>query len=812
VLALVGEPGVGKSRLLAEVTRQSRAEGWRVLACQTTPGGELTSYLPIVQLLRAGLHIAVGDDPTTVAAKAAAAALGLDGALQRAVPALQSVLDAPVDDPAWTRLDAALRRQRVLDAVTDLLVRASQEHPLVVIFENLHWIDPESQACLDHLVEGLAGARILLLASHRPEYTPPWGGTSHYNPVGLGPLPAEAAAELLRALLGDDPRLAPVIAVLVEHTSGNPLFLEECVRALSETGVLSTTGTGGTAAPITELEGLATVHAVLAARVNRLGSVDLRLLEMGAVIGPRIAMSVLSAMAGLDEAALAAAVARLKAAEFLHETGPFPGVELTFTRPLMHEIVYGGLPPERRREIHAQALAAMEGLSGKSLSVRPDVLGDHAFHGGLWGKAVTYLRQAGTRAASRATNGEAVARFQRALEAIAHLSESRATTEQAIDLRLDLRPSLLQLGRLAEVLAVSREAEALAQRIGDEPRLARVYTYLANYHYLKGEPDVAIGYGERCAAIGLAQGDAPLVALARAYMGYSYHAQGRYREAREVLAENLSMLEPLRRGESSMQTSVSHVGSAAWLAFTLSDLGEFEAAEEAGHTARQIADESRNPYSLAIAATYAAHVWLARGHLDRAVPALEATLATCRDNHLVVWQPVPSALLGVALARAGEAARGVQLLEEAVALTERLGVRAYLARWTGHLAEGLQVAGRIDHARDAAETALRLGIAHHERAHQAEALRLLGELTAAAGPAGATQGERRLRQALSLAGEVGSPPLTARCHLSLAGLAGQRGDLEQAREHLAAAEALCASMDLRLPLDRVRAEIDAPRP
>ncbi|HUG38281.1 MAG TPA: hypothetical protein VML54_15090, partial [Candidatus Limnocylindrales bacterium] len=725
-------------------------------------------------------------------------------------PALQSVLDAPVDDPAWMRLDAALRRQRVLDAVTDLLVRASQARPLVVIFENLHWIDPESQACLDHLVEGLARARILLLASHRPEYTAPWGGTSHYNPVRLGPLPAEAATELLRALLGGDPRLAPVIAVLVEHTGGNPLFLEECVRALSDAGVLTDTAAHG-AAPVTELEGLATVHAVLEARVNRLAPVDLRLLEMGAVIGPRIAVSVLSPMAGLDETALAAAITRLKVAEFLHETGPFPGVELTFTRPLMHEIVYGGLSPARRREIHAQALAALEGLSGKSFGARPDVLGDHAFHGGLWDKAVTYLRQAGTRAASRATNGEAVARFQRALQAIAHLPESRATTEQAIDLRLDLRPSLLQLGRLADVLAVSREAEALAQRIGDEPRLARVYTYLANYHYLKGEPETAIGYGERCAAIGAAQGDAPLVALARAYMGYSYHAQGRYREAREVLAENLAMLEPLRRGESSMQTSVSHVGSAAWLAFTLSDQGEFDAADEAGRTARQIADESRNPYSLAIAATYAAHVWLARGHLDRAVPALEATLATCRDNHLVVWQPVPSALLGVALARAGEAARGVRLLEEAVTLSERLGVRAYLARWTGHLAESLQAAGLIDRARDVAETALRLGIAHQERAHQAEALRLLGDLSAAASPAGMAQGERHLRQALSLAAELGSPPLTARCRLSLAALAGRRGDLEQAREHLAAAEALCAAMDLLLPLDRVRAEIDTPR-
>ena len=233
----------------------------------------------------------------------------------------------------------------------------------------------------------------------------------------------------------------------------------------------------------------------------------------------------------------AESLARLQAAEFLFQRGLFPDIEYTFTHALTHDVAYASLLQDRRRALHTQILEAMETLYPERRSEQVEVLAHHAYRGEKWEKAVLYLRQAGIKASGRSANQEAAAFFEQALAALAHESDGREKTEQAIDLRLDLRPPMLQLGQLSRVLALSQQAENMAKLIGDEQRLARVYTYLSNYHYLKGEPDLAIGYGERCLAIGEAAGDIALQALARGYMGYSHHAQGHYREARRVPPE-----------------------------------------------------------------------------------------------------------------------------------------------------------------------------------------------------------------------------------------------------------------------------------
>ena len=797
---MVGEAGVGKSRLLGEFSARSRGQGWHVLGSEALPGGELVSYAPVVQLLRARFELdeRAGDVATRDAVEAWIRGQG-DPSLEPALPALLSVLDVPPEDAGWTALDVSVRRQRILDAVADALVRGSLARPALVLCENLHWIDPESQACLDALVARLARAGVLLVVSHRPEYTPPWGSLPYYNPLRLDALTSDAAAELLAALLGEDPRLAPVTRVLIEHTAGNPLFLEECARALAETGVLAEASAAESAAPVTEITGLATVQAVLAARMRRLSPEDQRLLALASTIGVKIPVTVLEAVTDLAPAALHASVARLDAAEFLHETGPFPGVELSFRQTLKHEVAYTSMSTDERRAAHAHCLAALEGLGIDHPAARPDVLGDHAFRGEVWDKAVRYLRRAGARAAARAANGEAVARLEQAVAAAARLPESSQAAEIAIDLRLELRPPLLQLGRLQEVLEVSQQAEALAQRIGDEARLARVYTYLANYHYLKGDHARAVDYGDRCAAIGQARGDTALVALARAYMGYSLHAQGRCRVAERVLRENLAALDALPPGEVSMQIAVSRVGSAAWLAFALADVGDFDEAARVAAAAQDLAEPGKNPYSQAIAGTMAGLVWLGRGHLDRALPLLEGSLAACREKHLVVWQPVPSALLGVALARGGRPDRAVTLLEEGAQRTVALGVNAYLARWTAHLAEGQLAAGQLEQARATAERARELAVTHREQGHEAEARLLLGE--AAAEPEAAVE---HLREALALAESLDLRPLAARCHLALgAHVTGSRDRLG----HLIAAVELGRAMELGIWLERALAAL-----
>src|SRR5436309_8927289 len=311
----------------------------------------------------------------------------------------------PVEDPAWQALDPPQRRQRILDAVKRLLLRESQGQPLLVVFEDLHWIDGETQAVLDSLVESLGSARLLLLVSYRPEYEHRWGSKTAYSQLRLDTLPAESAAELLAALLGPDPGLAPLTQMLVKR--GNPFFLEETVRTLVETGALAgERGAYRLTRPVEALQVPATVQTMLAARIDRLPPEEKQLLQAASVIGKHVPYALLAAIAEQPQEALRRGLAHLQEAEFLYETRPFPGLEYTFKHALTHEVAYGSLLQDRRRALHAQIAETIEGLHHDRLAEQVDRLAHHALRGEVWDKAVTHLQAAGIRAIERAAYRE----------------------------------------------------------------------------------------------------------------------------------------------------------------------------------------------------------------------------------------------------------------------------------------------------------------------------------------------------------------------------------------------------------------------
>src|SRR4029450_8287997 len=496
-----------------------------------------------------------------------------------------------------------------------------------------------------------------------------------------------------------------------------------------------------------------------------------------------------------------------EAREFLYEISLFPSVESPFRHALTHEVAHPPLLQDRRRTLHGRVVQAMEQLYADRLPEHFERLAHHAVRGEVWPKAGSYLREAGNKAAGRSANREAVIFCEQAMNALTRLPEGRAATEQAIDLRLDLRSPLLQMGQLERVLTLSQEAEAMAEKLGDEQRLARVYTYLINYHYLKGEPDLAIEYGERCLRVGDAAGDPGLRALARGYLGYSCHAQGLYRRAHSILRENVEALE-LGQGDSpGGQAGVSSVTSSGWLAFTLAELGEFDAAAMSLDRAQRAGEASGHAYTQTIARTMAGLAWLRRGQLERALPALQRSLDACREKSLDVWRPIPSSLLGLTLVLLGRVDEGLRLLEDGVSLTEDLGVRAYLALWTAHLGEGLAAARQLDRARTVAQRALDLALRHKERGHQAWAPRLLGELAALAEPPAVGEAEGYFAKALALAEELEMRPLQARAHLGLGRLLRLAGERDRAEDHLATALGLLREMDMRFWLSRAAEEL-----
>src|SRR5574341_1291537 len=458
VVALVGEAGVGKSRTVWEFTHSHRTAGWLLLESGSASYGKATSYLPVIDLLKAYCQIESRDDPRKIREKVTGKLLTLDRALEPTLPAFLALLDVPVEDPQWQALDPPQRRQRTLDACKRLLLRESQVQPLLLVFEDLHWIDTETQALLDTLLESLPTARLLLVVNYRPEYQHGWGSKTYYTQLRLDPLPPESADALLQALLGTDAGLGPLKQLLIGRTQGNPFFLEESVRTQVETKVLvGERGAYRLAQALPSIQVPATVQAVLAARIDRLPPAEKTLLQTTAVIGKDVPVVLLEAIADQPEEALRRGLSNLQAAEFLYETSLFADLECTFKHALTHDVAYGSLLQERRRALHGRILEAIERLYPDRLAEQVERLAHHALRGEVWPKAVTYFRQAGAKAAARSALREAVACFEQALGALPHLTETRETLEQTVDLRIDLRRVLYPLGELGRGFDYLRE-------------------------------------------------------------------------------------------------------------------------------------------------------------------------------------------------------------------------------------------------------------------------------------------------------------------------------------------------------------------
>jgi len=344
IVAVVGQAGVGKSRLAYEFLRAHHTQGWLVLESASVSYGKATPYFPVIDLLKRYSHVGERDDTRTIRAKVTGQMLTLDETLQDTIPALLALLDALPEDSPFLKLDPPQRRQRTLDALKRIFLRESQEQPLLLVFEDLHWIDSETQALLNNLVESLPTFQLLLLVNYRPEYQHGWGSKTSYTQLRLDPLPSVSADELLQALLGDDASLTPLKPLLIARTEGNPFFLEESVRTLVETGMLvGMSGTYHLAQALPTIQVPATVQAVLAARIDRLPPEEKRLLQTAAVIGMEVPLPLLQAIVDLPDAELHRGLAHMQAAEFLYETRLFPELEYTFKHALTHEVAYAGL-------------------------------------------------------------------------------------------------------------------------------------------------------------------------------------------------------------------------------------------------------------------------------------------------------------------------------------------------------------------------------------------------------------------------------------------------------------------------------------
>jgi tetratricopeptide (TPR) repeat protein len=809
VVALVGEAGVGKSRLAYEFVHSHLTSAWLVLESASVSYGKATPYFPVIDLLKRYCHVEEHDDTRTIRAKVTGQVLTLDPALQDALPALLALLDALPEDSPFLTLDPPQRRQRTLDALKRVLLRESQEQPLLLVFEDLHWIDSETQALLNSLVESLPTARLLLLVNYRPEYQHGWGSKTYYTQLRLDPLPPVSADELLQALLGGDASLTPLTQLLIARTEGNPFFLEESARTLVETGVLvGAPGTYHLVQALPTIQVPATVQAVLAARIDRLPPEEKRLLQTAAVIGTEVPLPLLHAIAEAPEEALQRVLAHLQATEFLYETRLFPEREYTFKHALTHEVAYSSLLQERRRVLHNRIVEALERLAPDHLAEQVERLAYHALRGEVWDKAVAYCQQAGARAHDRAAFREAVAAFEQALQALVHLPEDGDTRVRAIESRLALDSPLLALGEHGRRLILLGEAEVRARALDDRARLGWVLARMALGRVITGDHDGAIAIGQQALALATELGDSAVQVQASCHLGQAYLAIGDLGRAAELLRRNVEAAD--REAGTPSTPPVDWRGrimSRVYLARTLGALGVFTEGRRYGEEALRLATLDGRGATPVVVHAHISYLYLDQGDLEHAMRVLEQGLALCRASGNQNMLPVIVAGLGYATALQGRLAEGRALLEEAISEGIRIGALQDHARWVAWLSEVCRLEGHSDEAWQHARQALDLARQHKERGNEAHALHQLGTAHAHADPPDVEQAEVHYQQALALAEDLGMRPLQAHCHLGLGTLCATIGQREQARAELSAAIALYRDMDMTFWLPQAEAAL-----
>jgi tetratricopeptide (TPR) repeat protein len=622
----------------------------------------------------------------------------------------------------------------------------------------------------------------------------------------LDALSTQHAGELLDVLLGADPALGPLKELLVKR--GNPFFLEETVRTLVETKALEgLPGRYRLTQPLQSLQVPSSVQTVLAARIDRLSSEDKRLLQTASVVGKHVPFALLQGIAELSDDMLRGALDRLQAAEFLYESGLFPDLEYTFKHALTHEVTYGSLLADRRRALHAAVVETMERVYAGRLAEHVEQLAHHALRGEVWDKAVTYFRQAGAKAAVRSAYREAVTCFEQALAALPRLPGTHERLEEAIDLRFDLRTSLLPLGQLEKGLEYLREAEGLARTLDDPRRLAWASAYMISSCWLTGRLTDALTFAQTAQAIADTLGDLRLKVVANQYLAATLWNVGDYQAAMDLFRKVTESLKGDLSRERFGQALLPSVFARRYLAHALSERGEFDQSIAEAEEGLRIAEAADHPFSLGQAYLVLGYIHVVKGEFDQAVPLLERALAMSRDWNIRLLSPSCMGFLGYTYALSGRLAEGLALLADAMTAFESGVATVFHSLVAAHAGEACILAGRSQEAHRHAERALTLARRRGERGDEAYALRLLGEIHSQETPPDDGAAETRYRQAMTLADHLGMRLLVAHCQFGLGTLYRRTEKREQAQEHLTTATAMYREMGMTYWLEKAEAEI-----
>ena len=798
VLGIVGEAGVGKSRLLLELRGMLPEGDYSYLEGRCLHYGGSMPYLPVLDVLKGYFGIEEEDRETTIKEKVRERLREVDDKVEVVPPAFHEALSLKVEDEKYVQLGPQQRRERTFEAIRDLLIRESQGKPLILAVEDLHWIDKTSEEFLDYLIGFLPTARILLILLYRPEYTHQWGSKSYYGKIGLDQLSAQTSAELVQAILeGGD--VAPEIARLVlGRAGGNPLFVEELTHSLVENGSIQKKDHQFVLIrKPSEIEVPDTIQGIIAARMDRIEDNLKRIMQVASVIGREFAYRILQSITGMSED-LKASLLNLQGLEFIYEKQLFPELEYIFKHALTQEVAYNSLLVKRRKEIHERIGQAIEGLYSKRLGEHYELLAYHYVRSDNKDKAVEYLHLANQKAQYAYAMEEASAYFDKAMELLDTLPEEEENLERRVYLVTNQLIMYEQLLDIPEYYQLLTRYEPIEDKIKNSSVAGWFYVGLEYCENAFGLFEQAVKTGEKAVKLYESVKNAEYPGVAYMLLAWTHLFRGDFDRVLELKEQTLRRMEETRFSHHIYVRAVTGASAA------YTRLGRWEEAFEEGKNALSIAEEYSDSGYISFAAQYLSLAYAYRGDLRRAIEYGDMAVDKAASLGFKTWAEVTRAWVWCL---STDTKRGTEVLASLLQVFQERRFTPAILNCTQFLGEGYLLGGEFEKAAQSLDMLVVLSESCGARPSLGVAHRLLGEVALKTNP---DEAPLHFEQAISIFQEIKAENELALASSGMGRFYKQQGNTEQAREYLTKALEIFERLGTLIEPDKVREELADP--
>ena len=805
VVGVVGEAGVGKSRLLYEFRNRLPQEEFTFLEGRCIHFGSAMPYLPILEILRSYFEISEGERETVIRKRVREKITGLEEKLEGILPPIEDLLSLRVEDEAYLKLEPKRRKEKVFEALRDLVVRVSQERPLVIAIEDLHWIDKTSEEFLDYFIGWLATVKVMLILLHRPEYTHQWGSKSYFTRIGLDQLSLKSSAELVKAILEGGETSPELSALILNRAAGNPLFMEELTHSLLENGSIQMKDQRYVLARTpSDLHVPDTIQGIIAARIDRLEENLKRIMQVASVIGREFAFRILQAISGMSED-LKSQLLNLQGLEFIYEKSLFPELEYIFKHALIQEVAYSSLLSNRRKEIHKRIGGAIEELYAENLEEFYEVLAYHYSRSEAFEKACRYLKLSGKKATRSHALWESFAFYKETVELLQRLPQTEEIKKELIEVIRSMRTPLGILGFPEGSLSFFQLGERLAKESGDAEQVAAIYSGMGVYYSHMGDYLTAMRYTEEGFEEARKAQDIELMAPLGYALCLSYIGTGRYEKIVHKMPEVINLLEKTGKESDFFTQAVNPYSYICGNSGTaLGYLGRFEEGKAYLEKALRNATRLGDPATLGMIQFFYGLLSYIRGDFKAAKEHLEKSIAYGEEAKYPMIIALALCTLGHAHCFLGDPETGRRQAEEGLRIYNDSGIEAILpfCLWTmGSIHLDLR---DLKNAGDFMEQALSLSRKNREEDREALALVGLGRVLGKRKQPQTEQAQEFFSKGLEILHNLKTKPWYSQGRMFLGEYYLDTCEKEKAMENLKEAEVMFQEMGMEHWLDRTR--------